>query len=341
MASLKTPVTIAGGGLAGLSLACGLGLRGIRATVHEAGRYPRHRVCGEFISGVTAATLAELGIADLLADARRLESLAWLHRGRMVLEDRLPVAAWGISRHRLDARLAMRARQGVAEVIEGSRLAPDAGPGRVWAAGRAPVRGRWLGLKLHIRELPLLADLEMHLGENGYVGLAGIEDGQVNVCGLFRVERSRRGEGAELLHRYLLAGGHGELVERLQAAIPVEDSFRAVAGFEPGRQARKPGLLALGDAESMIPPFTGNGMSMAFQSAALALEPLSAWAQGEADWATTVATVDRRLRQTFRKRLAAAAVLHSLLLHPLGRDLLDRMAQARVLPFRPVLALVR
>ena len=43
-------VTIIGGGLAGLTLGIGLRQRGVPVTISEAGDYPRHRVCGEFIS---------------------------------------------------------------------------------------------------------------------------------------------------------------------------------------------------------------------------------------------------------------------------------------------------
>ena len=68
---MEKVVTIAGGGLAGLSL--GIALRQTRTPVilHEAGMYPRHRVCGEFISGVSPAVLETLGIADLVQDAKR------------------------------------------------------------------------------------------------------------------------------------------------------------------------------------------------------------------------------------------------------------------------------
>ena len=62
---LTKEITIAGGGLAGLSLAVALRLRGVPVTVLEAGHYPRHRVCGEFISGVSTETLDFLGIREL------------------------------------------------------------------------------------------------------------------------------------------------------------------------------------------------------------------------------------------------------------------------------------
>ena len=48
---MTRPVTIIGGGLAGLTLGIGLRQRNVPVTIREAGQYPRHRVCGEFISG--------------------------------------------------------------------------------------------------------------------------------------------------------------------------------------------------------------------------------------------------------------------------------------------------
>ena len=74
---LRREITIAGGGLAGLSLAVGLRQHEVPVVVLEAGNYPRHRVCGEFISGVTAETLTALGIAGAFEDARHQRSLDW------------------------------------------------------------------------------------------------------------------------------------------------------------------------------------------------------------------------------------------------------------------------
>ena len=53
-------MTIAGGGLAGLVLGIALRDREIPVVLHEAGRYPRHRVCGEFLSGNGPALLEAL-----------------------------------------------------------------------------------------------------------------------------------------------------------------------------------------------------------------------------------------------------------------------------------------
>ncbi|MFZ9874958.1 MAG: NAD(P)-binding protein, partial [Candidatus Methylacidiphilales bacterium] len=47
---MKT-VEIVGGGLAGLTLGLCLRQKGVPVDLFEAGTYPRHRVCGEYLSG--------------------------------------------------------------------------------------------------------------------------------------------------------------------------------------------------------------------------------------------------------------------------------------------------
>ena len=338
---MKATVTIAGGGLAGLSLAAGLRQRGVPVEVHEVGTYPRHRVCGEFISGVAPSTLEVLGISGVFADASVRRSLIWFSGGRPVHRDELPEPALGISRYRLDARLRDRVVELGGKVRERSRVPREPVEGFVWAAGRIPGKSRWIGLKCHFHDLPMEADLEMHLGENGYAGLAGVEDGRVNVCGLFEVDRSQRGHGLDLLISYLKQGGNEALAKRLASACPDADSFSAVAGFSLGRQAELPGLCVLGDAESMIPPFTGNGMSMAFEAAELALDPLGEWSDGYLDWSGCRVAIRAALHRRFRRRLAAAGAMHPLLMNGGGRQLVASLGRARLLPFRPLLSLVR
>lgn len=74
----------------------------------------------------------------------------------------------------------------------------------------------------------------------------------------------------------LRASGLHSLAERVSAAPIRSGSACAVAGFSFARPINDGGTVCLGDAFAVIPPFTGNGMAMAFIGAALALDPLVA-----------------------------------------------------------------
>lgn len=334
-------IRIAGGGLAGLSLALGLRREGVPVVLSEAGTYPRHRVCGEFISGVGKETLERLGIAEALADAERHRFSKWFRNGRKILQAELPEPALGFSRWRLDDRLQKAFREADGELRTSDRMRREPAEGLVWAAGRVPVKSDWIGLKCHVLDLPDDAGLEMHLGSNGYVGMSPVEGGRVNVCGLFRVDRSLPGKGVELLFRYLEVGGNEGLADRLRACEIDDSSWCGVAGFHLGMQPAEAGLCAIGDAWGMIPPFTGNGMSMAFESAALALDPLVDWSRGQASWAESVDRVRAAGERRFHRRLKNALALHRVLLHGTGQALIESLGTRGLLPFRPLLSLVR
>ena len=93
---MNRPLRIAGGGLAGLSLGVALARRGVAVELHEALTYPRHRVCGEFISGVKRETLDRLGIGHLLDEGMPLSTASWNDARGLVATQR--VEGTGISR---------------------------------------------------------------------------------------------------------------------------------------------------------------------------------------------------------------------------------------------------
>lgn len=328
---MTRPLTIIGGGLCGLSLGLALRRRNLPVTVHEAGSYPRHRVCGEFISGVRRDVLERLGMAEIMDGARSQAGTVWYHGTRKVLTAKLPKQAWGISRWVLDQALREKFQAAGGVLIERSRMQSDHSIGQVWCAGRVPVKGPWVGLKCHLRGMELEEDLEVHLGRNGYVGLAQVEAGRVNVCGLFRIDRAL--SGSDLLGAYLEAGGLSSLAQRIREAEVDEASRAAVAGFRLGRQKVPPHRLALGDAWGMIPPFTGNGMSMAFESAELAVEPLCQYSEGACDWETACRQVGWRLQKKFSLRLLGARLLHPGLTLPAGQAFLSAVSRSGCLPF--------
>lgn len=336
-------IRIVGGGLAGLSLGIALQSRGVPVELWEAGALPRHRVCGEFISGVRPATLEFLGIADLLADAHRHETVAWYRgNGRRCYRARLPRPALGLSRFALDERMARRLEDLGGRVRRGARWRGSLEePGCVLGTGRKPERGSpWIGLKVHV-EAPAEyrdSDLSLFLGEGGYLGMSAVEDGWWNACGLFRKRAGVRANKDELLGRYAEASGMAALVEpRFPLVRPGSGVAVSALSFGVPSPSRE-GLLRLGDAWALIPPFTGNGMSIAFESAESAVPPLLDWAAGAESWERVVAAVEASHQRRFRRRFRVARALHGWLLAPGRQRLLLAGARAGLLPFRTLFA---
>lgn len=337
---MKKPVTIVGGGLAGLSLGIGLRRAGIPVRLHEAGSYPRHRVCGEFICGVSEAVLQSLGIEDVLDESLPNRSTAWFRKDREILRQDLPFPASGISRFALDAELAQRFEEAGGELLTGDRFRAESNSeknGIVFASGRPRKSdSQWIGLKCHLREFSPEADLEMHLGRDGYIGLSRVENGIVNACGLFRIRPNISAKREQLLPAYLDSCELSELADRIRSAQADPDSAVGVNAFQFGRQGPakgKPTQFSIGDQYAIIGPFTGNGMSMAFESAALALPAVQAWSEGEIDWDTAMARYDHDARRRFRGRMRLSGMLHPFLMNPTGQSLLSGLASANLLPF--------
>lgn len=333
-------VTIVGGGLAGLSLGIALRGRGVPVALHEAGSLPRHRVCGEFLCGVEPSTLRNLGVAEDLADAEVHRESRWSGPdGRPFHRQRLPRPALGLSRHALDLRLARRLERAGGRVFLGERWRGDPrAEGVVLASGRKAGRTPWMGFKVHLSgDLP--GDLSLFLGDGGYVGLSPVEGGFWNLCGLFRKRPEVRAGKEGILGAYAEANGMTGVTGLLAKASLRPGSAAAVAGvsFAPGEGGH--GEARIGDAWGVIPPFTGNGMSIAFESAEIALDPVSRWSSGGLPWEAAVRRIERAHRSRFRRRFRVANALHPWLFSPRRRGCLRLLARSGLLPFRPLFAL--
>ncbi len=316
----RKPITIVGGGLAGLTLGIGLRRRAIPVAIWEAGHYPRHRVCGEFISGKGQGTLVRLGLQELLLQAGAIpaRTTAFFSARAASPVCELTEPAISLSRFTLDDLLARHFRKLGGQLCENERFRDAEFPeGMLRASGRrrqlADHGWRWFGLKVHARRVLLVADLEMHLSPNGYVGISRLKNDEVNICGLFR--RPELAGDAATGWRETLRGEIGtHRHQRLREAIFDDASFCSVAGLslQPHRAAAAR-ECCVGDAITMIPPVTGNGMSMAFESAEIAIEPLAAYSEGKMSWTEARQTIAQRCDAAFARRLAWANRLQRLM----------------------------
>ena len=318
------PIQIIGGGLAGLTLGIALRRRGVPAVIFEAAHYPRHRVCGEFISGSGLTVLERLDLRRKFLDAGAHEahSAVFISDKSPSPAHRLPSTALCLSRWVMDKLLADEFQMMGGELRCGERWRGEMGEGIVRASGRQlrPLENgpRWFGLKAHAKNVSLKADLEMHVFKNCYVGLCTLAGGMVNICGLFR----RNGELHPPQDRFdSLRGNPGSLLhQQLAGAEFADESFCSVAGLplRPQRASQHP-ELSIGDALTMIPPVTGNGMSLAFESAQIAAEPLVAYHRGEISWSQARGKISRLCDRAFSRRLRWSNWLQNLLFSPLVR----------------------
>ncbi len=133
-------VIVIGAGPAGSSVSTLLAGSGWRVLLMEKSRFPREKLCGEFISPECLAFFERLGVRDRMLAARPqmiskmvlfapngrgIEMpLTWLTNGE--------AQALGLSRARMDAILLDRVREMGVEVREGFHVAPRLEHGGEW-----------------------------------------------------------------------------------------------------------------------------------------------------------------------------------------------------------------
>lgn len=329
-------ITIVGAGLAGLTLAHALQSSGIQVTLHEALTLPRHRVCGEFICGRGAQALKALNLGDCLSDAKLHSNILWFDTSTLILKNRLPSPAYGLSRHQLDLDLAQRFRKAGGRLVENSRQTDfSSQEGVVWTSGRKATKTDWIGLKCHGVEMETQADLELHLGNQGYIGLSAIENSKVNICGLFKRRSDISANKSELLIHYLKACNLHRVAERVSETSIDPISHVGVAGIQFANKPVLPSVkLCLGDAYSIIPPFTGNGMSIALESAVIAHPLLKEYASGNCTWPKTSQLIYSTLQKTFSRRIRTASLIHPWLHRPTLKRITTVFAKHRLIPFK-------
>ncbi len=308
---LDCEVLVVGAGPAGSATAAAVAAAGRDVLLVEARRHPRPKACAEYASPRILEELRALGVADTdwQADAVPLTGMRIVNGDDAVdirYADEAPRTAWGLDRERFDALLAGHAAATGARLLEhavledvtsedrrvvGATVRTPDGPRRItsrWLVGadgatsrtarrlgvasrvRAPRR---LGLVAHYAAVPELSDHgEMHVGAHGYVGLAPLAHGRLNVgmalpLGGAPLTAARRFDDA--------------IAALPAAAARLQDSRRVgpIRGVAPiGHRVTRPagrGWLLVGDAAGFIDPFTGEGIYRALRSARAAADALA------------------------------------------------------------------
>ncbi len=336
--------SIAGGGIAGLSLAIRLSEMGFRTLVAERNQYPFHKVCGEYVSMESHAFLEGIGFpfGELLLP--RVSRFLLTDPAGRQLKAALPLGGFGISRYRFDQELARIAREKGAILKEKCKvtdLSFDGGsfllksdhgswPSRTCCSclgkkslvdirwNRKPYRVTgWIAVKYHILG-PFPADtVSLHLFPGGYCGLSPIEDGRFCLCYLTSQEALNAcGNDIGILEEKRL-GSNPHLREIFHSFQKVWAKPVTISGISFSRRNLIDNhVLMMGDAAAMITPLCGNGMSMAMHTAALGSILVRDFLEGR----TTREQMEKAYRKgwlrNFRGRLRSGRALQAILDRP-------------------------
>jgi flavin-dependent dehydrogenase len=334
---------VIGGGLAGSMAAMRLAMAGCAVTLLEKELCARHKVCGEFLSREAVEYLGRAGVNPLELGAAVLRSVR-LSSGRRQVEARLPFTALSLSRRTLDAALLARAAASGCTVRLGACVESLDRCDGLWhaqqrngdsiyartvflASGKHDLRG-WerasgahgglIGFKLHwklvtAQTAALREFMDLFLFAGGYGGLSLVEDDAANLCLVVRRSAFLRSGGwSELLAAIL--GGNPHLRRRLQGAKALWERPLAISPIPYGYLADdRSGLWRVGDQAAVIPSFTGDGMSIALHSGAMAAQMfLSGACAGD---------YQRTLRAQLRRSMAVSALVSEAMVMGAGRAL--------------------
>jgi flavin-dependent dehydrogenase len=337
-------LAIVGGGPAGCSAAITAARAGARVILIERGRFPRHKVCGEFVSAESLSLLASLLDAERAA---MFQQAIRICEGRMFLDGRVlraPVAppAASIARLDLDSALWFSAIQAGVEAREQTTVQSFAGDGPfqletsagrfearclIQASGRwsnlnIPAvaqnqRERWLGIKAHFAEDNPPRSVDLYFFEGGYCGVQPVElagsnsgRGRVNACAMVRADLART--LPEVFARHPALEGRSRNWEPLSEPVSTSPLI-----FHAPRPVRSNVLLA-GDAAGFVDPFVGDGISLALRSGALSAESLIPVLAGKSSLTDAARGYYQSYQQRFAPVFHNSSRIRRMLLLPRG-----------------------
>ena len=325
-------LAVIGAGPAGTSAAITASWAGFEVVLFEAGSFPRHKVCGEFISGEALPILSSL-LSDggLLPDAPRIENARIFLDGRKV-DFIVQPAAISLSRHVLDLNLWKSAigtgvhgrdRTRITSVNKVHSLFSISSEGEtlraravINATGRWSnlVRSKrmtsdhWIGLKQHFFEDGHAAHCDLYFFPGGYCGVQSLGNGTVNAAAMVRADAARN--LASVFQQ------NPDLAKRSRTWRPATESVATSPLLFSTPRTSDAETILVGDAAAFIDPFAGDGISIALHSGRLAALTLAPYLRHECSLQAVLDRYDRAYRDLLEPALRAAARLRSLLQLP-------------------------
>ena len=302
-------VIIVGGGLAGLTSAIHLSSRKKRVLLIEKNEYPKHKVCGEYISNEVLPYLNSLGINPINEGAKQITKVHISTTKSNLIKGELPLGGFGMSRYFLDNLLVKKARLNGVQILKdtvdsihfkkdsftittkssgvfqskitigafGKRSSLDQKMKRKFIQKKSP----YLAVKIHVKGVFPENLVALHNFKGGYCGVSKVENNAINVCYITEYRSFKKHKNIkDFQEQVVFKNKH--LRKIFKESSPVFEKPLTIS--QVSFQTKNPvedHIIMCGDTAGMIHPLCGNGMGMAISSAKLASTRILQFLNGE------------------------------------------------------------
>jgi flavin-dependent dehydrogenase len=340
----NSKIVIVGAGLAGLTAAIHLSKLGYSIILIEKNSFPKHKVCGEYISNEVLPYLDWLGVNPEILKPTKIDSLLFSTTKGKIIKAKLPLGGFGISRYAFDYYLFEKAKAQNCEIIQetvtdihfsedvftvhlsnnttliadivigayGKRSNIDQKLQRIFIQKKSP----WLAVKAHYKgDFPNNL-VGLHNFKGGYCGVSKVENDVINICYLANYETFQQYKNIEEYQSKVVA--KNPLLQSIfENTVPLfEKPFTISQICFDKKEPVDQHILMIGDSAGLIHPLCGNGMAMAIRSAKIVSELVDGYCQNSIHSRKELEQkYTQKWNKNFKSRLRIGRTLGSILQH--------------------------
>ncbi|HUK40892.1 MAG TPA: geranylgeranyl reductase family protein [Candidatus Acidoferrales bacterium] len=363
----QADVAIVGAGPAGSSAAIFLARKGYAVALIDKERFPREKLCGDFINPINWPLFRSLGVEGKILSQQHQKVIGFRMTSFSGEEAEASLTCaedigLGLRRCDLDHILLKQAAGEGAALFEETKVRSTRKENSGWnleidhrgivehlrarvliaADGRnswvahhlgmvaaGSMQGRSVGFQVRLKSLAQIGSkVEIHLFPGGYAGLVGLGDETITLG--FAIDKAflRQARPTEgLLDSQLSLNPHLKQIIRRSEVIGTMRSTYPV--HFPPRRAYGDGILLVGDAARVSEPVTGEGIYFAMKSGGLAAKALDRGFKAGDVSARQLRIYERECRRVFARRRRINSLVRWLMYRPTVLSPLIRLSNKR------------